>query len=56
VPHQDPALLPQQWRIALRTQKSYKSNEINKEKRHLYEAGRCQAVAAQKDAFLDEVR
>jgi hypothetical protein len=47
------ALLPRQWRIALGTQKSYKSNEINKEKRRLYEAGRRQAIAAQKDAFLD---
>ncbi len=56
VPHRDPALLPRQWRIALGTQKSYKSNEINKEKRRLYEAGRRQAIAAQKDAFLDNVR
>ncbi|CAK9860777.1 unnamed protein product [Sphagnum jensenii] len=54
VPHRDPALLPRQWRIALGTQKSYKSNEINKEKRRLYEAGRRQAIAAQKDAFLDD--
>ncbi|KAL5974445.1 hypothetical protein ACLOJK_031110 [Asimina triloba] len=43
VPHRDPALLPRQWRIALGTQKSYKSSEEAKEKRRLYEKRRRNA-------------
>ncbi|XP_041026855.1 uncharacterized protein LOC121267039 [Juglans microcarpa x Juglans regia] len=33
VPHRDPSLLPQQWRIALGTQRSYKQDAAKKEKR-----------------------
>ncbi|KAK6917293.1 hypothetical protein RJ641_018044 [Dillenia turbinata] len=40
VPHRDPSLLPRQWRIALGTQKSYKSDGSRKEKRRLYELHR----------------
>ncbi|KAF9606997.1 hypothetical protein IFM89_030416, partial [Coptis chinensis] len=36
VPYRDPSLLPRQWRVALGTQKSYKSDEAKKEKRRLY--------------------
>ncbi|KAL3699785.1 hypothetical protein R1sor_017807 [Riccia sorocarpa] len=46
VPHRDPAVLPRQWRIALGTQKSYKTSESSKERRRLYEANRRQAKKA----------
>ncbi|XP_058115002.1 uncharacterized protein LOC131257997 isoform X2 [Magnolia sinica] len=36
VPHRDPSLLPRQWRIALGTQRSYKTSDSVKEKRRLY--------------------
>lgn len=40
VPHRDPSLLPRQWRIALGTQKSYKTSEATKAKRRVYESMR----------------
>ncbi|KAL2545345.1 uncharacterized protein Fot_14578 [Forsythia ovata] len=40
VPYRDPSLLPRQWRIALGTQKSYKSDANKKAKRRLYESKR----------------
>ncbi|OMO76799.1 hypothetical protein CCACVL1_15405 [Corchorus capsularis] len=40
VPHRDPSLLPRQWRIALGTQRSYKKDEAQKERRRLYESER----------------
>ncbi|EPS74726.1 hypothetical protein M569_00028, partial [Genlisea aurea] len=40
LPHRDPALLPRQWRIALGTQKSYKSDAKTKAKRRLNELRR----------------
>lgn len=46
VPHRDPAILPRQWRIALGTQKSYKTSETSKERRRVYEANRRQAKKA----------
>ncbi|OVA08223.1 hypothetical protein BVC80_1101g26 [Macleaya cordata] len=48
VPYRDPSLLPRQWRIALGTQKSYKSDAAKKEKRRLYELQRrkCKAAAS----------
>ncbi|XP_031478922.1 uncharacterized protein LOC116249792 isoform X1 [Nymphaea colorata] len=46
VPHRDPLLLPRQWRIAIGTQKSYKTTEAAKEKRRLYEAKRRQSKLA----------
>lgn len=46
VPHRDPFLLPRQWRIALGTQKSYKTDESKKEKRRLYESERRKLRAA----------
>ncbi|XP_077237707.1 homeodomain-like superfamily protein isoform X2 [Tasmannia lanceolata] len=46
VPHRDPSLLPRQWRIALGTQKSYKTSDSEKEKRRLYESRRRKNKAA----------
>eukprot|EP00268_Persea_americana_P036923 TRINITY_DN36499_c0_g1_i2.p1 TRINITY_DN36499_c0_g1~~TRINITY_DN36499_c0_g1_i2.p1 ORF type:complete len:964 (+),score=215.33 TRINITY_DN36499_c0_g1_i2:1642-4533(+) len=40
VPYRDPSLLPRQWRIALGTQKSYKTSEAAKAKRRVYESMR----------------
>ncbi|KAF6146056.1 hypothetical protein GIB67_033415 [Kingdonia uniflora] len=40
VPYRDPSLLPRQWRIALGTQKSYKTDPVKREKRRLYESRR----------------
>uniref|UniRef100_A0A7N0UD07 Uncharacterized protein n=1 Tax=Kalanchoe fedtschenkoi TaxID=63787 RepID=A0A7N0UD07_KALFE len=45
VPYRDPSLLARQWRIALGTQKSYKTNAANREKRRLYEANRRRSKA-----------
>ncbi|KAF8380030.1 hypothetical protein HHK36_027500 [Tetracentron sinense] len=47
VPYRDPSLLPRQWRTALGTQKSYKTDAAKKEKRRLYESNRrkCKAMA-----------
>eukprot|EP01018_Ginkgo_biloba_P014649 Gb_20931 [translate_table: standard] len=49
VPYRDPALLPRQWRIAVGTQKSYKTDDATKERRRLYEARRRKSKAAQKE-------
>ncbi|MCL7034361.1 hypothetical protein MKW94_010913 [Papaver nudicaule] len=46
VPHRDPSLLPRQWRIAVGTQKSYKSEGAKKEKRRLYSKERRKSIAA----------
>ncbi|KAJ4954889.1 hypothetical protein NE237_011672 [Protea cynaroides] len=46
VPYRDPSLLPRQWRIALGTQKSYRSDAAKKEKRRLYESMRRKSKAA----------
>ncbi|XP_043716335.1 uncharacterized protein LOC122664544 isoform X2 [Telopea speciosissima] len=46
VPYRDPSLLPRQWRVALGTQKSYKSDAAKKEKRRLYESMRRNSKAA----------
>ncbi|XP_065879204.1 uncharacterized protein [Euphorbia lathyris] len=40
VPHRDPSLLPRQWRTAIGTQKSYKSDAAKREKRRMYESNR----------------
>ncbi|XP_074311071.1 uncharacterized protein LOC141646958 isoform X2 [Silene latifolia] len=40
VPYRDPNLLPRQWRIAIGTQKSYKTPSSRKEKHRVYEANR----------------
>ncbi|XP_010268082.1 PREDICTED: uncharacterized protein LOC104605144 isoform X2 [Nelumbo nucifera] len=45
VPYRDPSLLPRQWRIALGTQKSYKTDAAKKEKRRLYESKRRKQAA-----------
>ncbi|KAJ4950656.1 hypothetical protein NE237_027488 [Protea cynaroides] len=45
VPYRDPSLLPRQWRVALGTQKSYKSDAAKKEKRRLYESMRRKSKA-----------
>ncbi|XP_002964790.2 uncharacterized protein LOC9659924 [Selaginella moellendorffii] len=50
VPHRDPALLPRQWRTAIGTQKSYKSDEASKTKRRLHEASKRRMRALQKNA------
>ncbi|XP_016440433.1 uncharacterized protein LOC107766198 isoform X2 [Nicotiana tabacum] len=46
VPYRDPSLLPRQWRIAIGTQKSYKSDASKKAKRRLYEERRKAKAAA----------
>ncbi|KAL5578841.1 hypothetical protein UlMin_011283 [Ulmus minor] len=46
VPHRDPSLLPRQWRVAIGTQKSYKLDEVKKEKRRLYEKNRRKCKTA----------
>lgn len=46
VPYRDPSLLPRQWRVALGTQKSYKTDEAKKLKRRLYEKRRKLGKAA----------
>ncbi|XP_019253391.1 PREDICTED: uncharacterized protein LOC109232166 [Nicotiana attenuata] len=46
VPYRDPSLLPRQWRIAIGTQKSYKSDASKKAKRRLYEERRKSKAAA----------
>ncbi|CAN6457158.1 unnamed protein product [Victoria cruziana] len=51
VPHRDPLLLQRQWRIAIGTQKSYKTTEAAKEKRRLYEAKRRQSKHAKSGAL-----
>ncbi|CAM6127949.1 unnamed protein product [Calypogeia fissa] len=48
VPHRNPDTLQRQWRIAVGTQKSYKTSESSKERRRLYEASRRKKIAAQK--------
>lgn len=35
VPYRDPSTLPRQWRTALGIQKSYKQDDVKKEKRRL---------------------
>ncbi|KAL9675849.1 hypothetical protein QQ045_004057 [Rhodiola kirilowii] len=54
VPYRDPSLLARQWRIALGTQKSYKTDAINRERRRLYEANRRRSKA--KSQALSEKR
>lgn len=54
VPHRDPSLLPRQWRVALGTQKSYKTDGAKKEKRRLYETKRRQRKAADPNTQLTE--
>lgn len=46
VPYRDPSLLPRQWRIAIGTQKSYRSDANKKERRRLYESQRRKSKAA----------
>ncbi|XP_042497740.1 uncharacterized protein LOC122076494 [Macadamia integrifolia] len=46
VPYRDPSLLPRQWRVALGTQKSYKSDAAKKEKRRVYESMRRKSKTA----------
>ncbi|XP_070033545.1 uncharacterized protein [Nicotiana tomentosiformis] len=46
VPYRDPSLLPRQWRTAIGTQKSYKSDASKKAKRRLYEERRKSKAAA----------
>ncbi|KAF5194152.1 Homeodomain-like superfamily protein [Thalictrum thalictroides] len=46
VPYRDPSLLPRQWRVALGTQKSYKTDAAKKEKRRLYLAQKKLGKAA----------
>ncbi|KAJ8559741.1 hypothetical protein K7X08_003799 [Anisodus acutangulus] len=46
VPYRDPSLLPRQWRTAIGTQKSYKSDASKKAKRRLYELERKKLKAA----------
>ncbi|KDP20744.1 hypothetical protein JCGZ_21215 [Jatropha curcas] len=46
VPHRDPSLLPRQWRMALGTQRSYKSDAAKKEKRRIYESNRRRSKTA----------
>ncbi|KAH9304149.1 hypothetical protein KI387_008553, partial [Taxus chinensis] len=51
VPYRDPNLLRRQWRVALGTQKSYKTkDDATKEKRRLYEARRRKFKAQQKES------
>nr|ACM45448.1 DUO pollen 3-like protein [Physcomitrium patens] len=52
VPHRDPATLPRQWRIALGTQKSYKSNMNSKDKRRLCDAGKREGLTGTVENFL----
>ncbi|XP_050235391.1 uncharacterized protein LOC126683732 [Mercurialis annua] len=46
VPHRDPSLLPRQWRVAIGTQRSYKSDAAKKEKRRVYESNRRRCKTA----------
>ncbi|XP_060171141.1 uncharacterized protein LOC132602170 [Lycium barbarum] len=46
VPYRDPSLLPRQWRTAIGTQKSYKSDASKRAKRRLYELERKKLKAA----------
>ncbi|KAL5708580.1 hypothetical protein ACHQM5_019362 [Ranunculus cassubicifolius] len=65
LPYRDPTLLPRQWRIALGTQKSYKSDEAKRKKRHLYEMQRrlrkappsadCQTASEREDNVAVDV-
>ncbi|KAI3990758.1 hypothetical protein MKX01_023058 [Papaver californicum] len=55
VPHRDPSLLPRQWRIAIGTQKSYKSEGAKREKRRLYSKERRKSIAAAGSANLGTV-
>ncbi|CAI0468323.1 unnamed protein product [Linum tenue] len=45
VPHRDPSLLPRQWRLALGTQKSYKQDAAQKERRKKYAFNRRSKAA-----------
>ncbi|KAL2944160.1 Myb-like protein O [Bienertia sinuspersici] len=46
VPYRDPNLLPRQWRTAIGTQKSYKSDSVKREKHRIYESNRRRSKAA----------
>ncbi|MCD7466311.1 Homeodomain-like super protein [Datura stramonium] len=46
VPYRDPSLLPRQWRTAIGTQKSYKSDASKRAKRRLYDLERKKLKAA----------
>ncbi|XP_057843306.2 uncharacterized protein LOC131052732 isoform X1 [Cryptomeria japonica] len=52
VPYRDPNLLRRQWRVALGTQKSYRTkDDATKKKRRIYEAMRRRSKALQKEGF-----